>query len=341
MNSLLFFDAMVTTKINGHSPRAWPRSPERRFTMDSIITTFSMLAALIAVAGCGKSDPPRPALPPKAAAAAKVAALPSDGLPPPDCPVKVDAALPGPDVVGLKLGMPREDALNFARCLNTDAFVSFEGAWIQGLRTYGIKLAPQAFATYVGQTRPCKYNSIDEMDKCGVGNRAWTHVAEKITVVSPGVPGREKVMGIWREQHFKAGEMPTAEALLPALVKKYGQPQLTQQHPNNWVRLDWMQDASGTPLVQGQRGAGQCRSISARGNESHSWSDACGLTITALIVLSPENPLLAKELNIGMVQQQELYRVGASLQADLQAMEQLRLRQEADHGKSAADNVKL
>ena len=302
-------------------------------------TILPTLAALAVVAGCGDSQPPKPALPAKTVAA-KTPDKPSDGLPPPNCSVKVDPALPGPDVVGLKLGMPREDALNFARCLNKETFVSFEGTWIQGLRTYGIKIAPQAFSAQVGETRPCKYSSMDEMNKCGVGNRAWTHVAEKITVVSPGVPGREKVLGIWREQHFKPGEMPAAESLLPALVQKYGPPQVKQQSGNSWMRLDWLQDAAGTPIEQGQRGP-SCRSISPRGSESHSWSDACGLTITAMIVLDPANPLMAKELNVGMLDQQQLYRVGKSLQAELQAMEQQRRQQEAEQGKGAAANVKL
>lgn len=301
-------------------------------------TTLLAAAALVA---CGNAEPPKPAPPARTTTAAKAPDKPSDGLPPPDCSVKVDAKLPGPDVVGLKLGMPRADALHVARCLNKEAFVSFDGTWIQGLRTYGIKLAPQVFSTHVGETRPCKYSSMDEMNKCGVGNRAWTFVAEKITVVSPGVPGREKVMGIWREQRFKPGEMPTADTLLPALVQKYGPPQITQQQPNQWMRLDWLRDASGTPLGEGTRGHGSCRTIGARANDSHSWSEACGLTITAMIMLSPENPLLARELNIGLLDQATLYRTGRSLQADLQAMEQQRRQQEAEQGKGAAANVKL
>jgi hypothetical protein len=148
-------------------------------------------------------------------------------------------------------------------------------------------------------------------------------------------------MGIWREQQFKPGEMPTADTLLPALVQKYGPPQVTQQQANQWMWLDWLQDASGTPLAQGTRGYGACRSISARALDGHSWSEACGLTITALIVLSPENPLLARELNIGMLHQQALFELGRSLQTELQAMEQQRRAKEAEQGKGAAANVKL
>jgi hypothetical protein len=297
-------------------------------------------AACVALLGCGKSEPPRPALPAKAAAVHKPGATPSDGLPTPHCPAKADGSLGGPDVVGLKLGMARADALDHARCLLKDTFVSFEGNWIQGLRSYGVKLAPQVFVAHVGENRPCKYNPIDETSRCDASGRAWAFLAEKITVVSPGVPGGEKVLGIWREQHFKPGDMPTAEALATALVQKYGAPQIRQQHVNNWLRLDWLRDPAGATIEQGQRGP-SCRSIAPRGNESHSWSDACGLTITALIVLNSENPQIASELNVGMVNQRELYRAGAALQAQLEAMEQQRRQQEVEQSKSVNSNVKL
>jgi hypothetical protein len=297
-------------------------------------------AVCAALNGCGQADPPKPALPAKTSAVHKASPTPSDGLPAPHCPAKSEGSLSGPDVIGLKLGMARADALDHARCLNKDTFVSFDGNWIQGLHSYGVKLSPQVFVAHVGETRPCKYNPLDDTSRCDASGRAWAFLAERITVVSPGVPGAEKVLGIWREQHFRAGEMPLAETLVPALVKKYGAAQIQQQHANNWVRLDWLRDASGATIEQGQRGP-QCRTISPRGNESHSWSDACGLTITALIVLNPENPQLASELNVGMVNQRELYRAGSSLQAQLEAMEQQRRQQEVDQSKSASSKVKL
>ena len=302
-----------------------------------VLLLATTCAALI---GCGKSEPAKPALPAKSAAVHKPSTTPSDGLPAPHCPARSDASLGGPDVVGLKLGMARADALDHARCLNKDTFVAFEGNWIQGLRSFGVKLAPQVFVAHVGETRPCQYNPLDDTSRCDASGRAWVFLAEKITVVSPGVPGAEKVLAIWREQHFRPREIPIAETLVPALVKKYGAPQIQQQHANNWLRLDWLQDASGAAIEQGRRGP-PCRTISPRGNESHSWSDACGLTITALIVLNPENPQLASELNVGMVNQRELYRAGTSLQAQLEAMEQQRRQQEVDQSKSVGSKVKL
>src|SRR3954454_17216148 len=103
--------------------------------------------------------------------------------------------------------------------------------------------------------------------------------------------------------------------------------------------MDWLQDASGAAIEQGRPGP-QCRTLSPRGNESHSLSDACGLTITALIVLNPENPQVASELNVGMVNQRALYRVGMSLQVQLEAIEQQRRQKEVEQSKSANANVK-
>ena len=303
-------------------------------------TIAATMAASMTLIGCDKTETPK-AAPAVAAATKAAAARPNDGLPEPNCPGKVDAALTGPDIVGLKLGMTRDAALNFARCLNQEALVNFEGNWLQGLRTFGIKLAPQAFTTRVGESSPCKYKSFDDMQKCGVGNRVWNHVAELITVASPGAPGREKVVGIWREQHFKPGEMPAAETLMPALVQKYGPPQMTQAQAGAWMRLDWVQDPSGTPLPANSRGLNACRGINARGQDAHSWSESCGLTLTAMIMLSRENPGLVRELNIGMVHQQALYTLGTSLQVELQAMDRQRRRREIEQSKGSNANVKL
>jgi hypothetical protein len=53
----------------------------------------------------------------KAAKTAKSApARPEDSLPKARCPSKASGKLSGPDIVGLKLGMSFDEALNHARC---------------------------------------------------------------------------------------------------------------------------------------------------------------------------------------------------------------------------------
>lgn len=299
-------------------------------------------AALLAVAACSRTEPPAPAAP---APAVKVAAKPApkagDDQPAPRCPARVDPALAGPDIVGFKLGMTREAALNFARCHAPQAVLSYEGNWIQGLKSYGIKLAPQVFVARSGDSEPCKFTSYEQMQKCGPDRRVWTHEAEKITVVSPGVPGQERVMGVWREQQFRPGEMPAAEAVLAALTQKYGPPQATSGTPGQWARLDWLQDAAGATLEADRRGRPSCRSINARAQDHHSWSEACGLTVAAMVMLSRENPLLVKSLHIGMLHQRELFETGRRLQDELKAMEARRRQDEVEQSKSSGVKVKL
>ncbi|MEO7009006.1 MAG: hypothetical protein ABI156_07670 [Caldimonas sp.] len=303
-------------------------------------TRLTMYALLFALAGCGKPDAPTPT-PTPAAPAKQAPVAKADGLPELDCPGKADAALGGPDIVGLKLGMARLAALNLARCLNRETVVTFEANWLNGLQTYGIKLAPQAFSTRAGETSECQYRNFSEMQKCGAGNRVWNHLAEEVTVASPGVPGQEKVAAIWRTQNFKAGAMPAAETMLQALVQKYGAPQVRRGQQDQWIQLYWLQDPAGTPLAEGSRGAQSCLGINAQAHQTQQWREDCGLTISAQINLARENPLLVKEMAIGMANQQQLYTLGTRLQHELQELEGRRRMKELDQAKSSGAAVKL
>jgi len=302
------------------------------------------LAIALACAGCGKTDAahaaPHARTAPKAVATA-AADKPADGLPAPHCPVTPDAALPGPDVVGLKLGMRAQDALNFVRCRNPDVFVSFEDRWMQNLNSYGIKLGHQMFEARAGDTSACSYRSMSEREKCGVGNRVWTHLAESITVATPGVPGQERVLGIWRTQHFKPAAMPPVETLMQALVAKYGAAQTTIKSGDGWTRMAWVADAQGTALQPHTQMFSQCSRINARANEAQSWSEGCGLAITALIGSPRDNSLLASEMSVGMVHQQKLYEFGRTLQADLLALDQMRKHKELERAQASGADVKL
>lgn len=304
------------------------------------------LLAIAALVGCGPSvdaSKPSAAQPAPAPAVAKsdASARKDDALPAPDCPARLETALQGPDVVGLKLGMRRDAALNFARCLDRDTVLTFEANWLNGLKTYGIKLAPQAFSARTGEATACSYRNFSDMQKCGPGNRVWTHLAEEITVVSPGVPGEEKVAAIWRTQNFKAGAMPAGETTLQALVEKYGMPQVRRQQQDQWIQLYWLKDPGGTPLAQNSRGAQMCQGILARPEGTQQWREGCGLTIAAQIDLARENPLLVKRLDIALTDQQALLELGTRLQNQLQELEAQRRLKELDTAKTSGAAVKL
>jgi hypothetical protein len=168
----------------------------------------------------------------------------------------------------------------------------------------------------------------------------WKHVDDSITVASPGVPRPGKVTGIWREQHFRPGEMPAAPALLPALVQKYGLPQGGRARQNAWIRLDWIRDPSGAPLAVHRRGYGVRRDIRPRAH-GPSCNAARGLPLSAMVLVDPQNPALVKELSIGMLRQQALHDLGISLPAELRAMDGKCRQQEVETAKGFGANVVL
>jgi len=178
------------------------------------------LAAAALAAACGKNEAPA-AKPARPAAATTTAAAAAEAAP--DCPPPKSAAPAGPDVIGVRLGMTRDEAINVVRCQSPQARLSKSDRWVDRLDTHGQKLGAQQFSARSGVTEPCDYKkfALGEMQRCE-GNIMWKKVTEVVTVATPGVPGQEKVQGMWRTQRFADGEMPTVAAAVEALQAKYG-----------------------------------------------------------------------------------------------------------------------
>src|SRR5690606_34594800 len=143
---------------------------------------------------------------------------------------------------------------------------------------------PQAFTVQQGDSKPCDYQR--NWQGCGFGRREWTHVDEVITVATPGAPGRETAMVVWRSQNFREGQMPALQAVLDALTAKYGEPQGIEQSDKRWSNtagyreLRWVRDGRGAPLADPnplfrQCGSGAIPARRAKGGEGGtqaSWS---------------------------------------------------------------------
>lgn len=261
------------------------------------------------------------------------------------CPARTRKDIPGPDVIGLKLGMTYEEALGTARCaLGEDAVVKTEQRWLRDLNAYGVELGTQSFTVKKGENRPCNY--AKEWQKCE-GSLLWAQVDEIVTVATPGAPGSETAMVVWRTQNFREGQMPAAQAVLDALIAKYGEPQYTENSDKPWSgtagsrELRWVRDRRGTPLADPNPLFRQCwNAIGGRGeNTSVNWRDGCGLNIWARVYLSGKNPGLAMELNMGMVQQSDLWAHAEATQAKLQQLGQA--RRDAEMQKAGDADVKL
>lgn len=294
-----------------------------------------LLAALLAA--CGKAPPPAPAAP--AARATVAAATTPAGLAQARCPAKVDSALSGPDIVGLKIGMTAADALNAVRCRQPDAVLVFQDRWIQQLNSYGLRLGHQSLEARSGDHEACGVKSFSDGLRCGEGGRVWKFVGESVFVATPGVPGRETVQGIWRVQRFRDGELPPADAVLKALIDKYGAPQQQQRDAAGNAYLYWVRDPQGQPLAPARVAA--CAGVQARGDAAQRWSEGCGVTVAAQLQAPRDNPALAREVHVGLLNQQQLIDYGRRLQDELVALDKARRAQELDKAAQAAGGVKL
>lgn len=262
----------------------------------------------------------------------------------PDCPPEVRDGLAGPDILGVKLGMTADEALGTVRCaLGEGAVVKTEARWLDRLQTYGVELGTQAFTVQKGDHQACDYQR--NWQGCGFGNREWTHVDETIVVATPGVPGKETAMAIWRTQAFRESQMPPLQSVLDALTKKYGEPQMTEASDSprgysaGYRELQWVSDRAGNPLKAPNPLFQKCRNaISGRGEQtSASWTDGCGLNIRANVLLSGKNPGLAMELQVAMLQQSDLYVHAEATQAELKLLGETRRAAEVQQAGESSD----
>lgn len=265
----------------------------------------------------------------------------------PKCPARTNAALTGPDIAGLKLGMTRDEALAVVNCHAPDAHIQFDANWFdrRTLNTYQTTLEKQAFTAQSGETSECDYRTYDGMQRCGMGNRVWDHVSETIRAATPGLPGQEVVVGVWRTQNYKEGDMPAVDRVIAALTEKYGPFQtrtVTPVRNHQWsdqIDLIWIRGVDdGVPLSEVNPAFSQCaHNVRARPGDGQSWRDGCGLSIRVMLLTPRTNPDVVREFHIGMMNQGDLYTYGEALQAELEAIEQKRRQDELDRAKSAGN----
>lgn len=262
----------------------------------------------------------------------------------PKCPAKVNKDLTGPDIAGFKLGMTFAEAENAIACQMPDSLVTYENEFFStySLKTGTMRLEKQIITAQTGESSECSYGSYDAMQKCGAGNRQWDFVAEKITLATPGVPGNQKVHGVWRTQNWKEGEMPAKDTVLAALTEKYGPYQQYEGRDANYFgyinEYNWATDSAGNVLSEVHPLFNQCANgVNGRGDEHQSWTNGCGLSITAMVRTFRSNPDVVEELSVGMFDQNALYEYGEQFQNELNEIENQRRSEELEK----AQNTKI
>lgn len=314
----------------------------------------AVLSCALAVSACGGSDAAgenttqagkaKESSGGKPAAASAQGAEAGDGLGKLKCPAKVGKGLDGPDIIGVKLGMSRDEALNVVRCHAEDAYIAFEDRWFDpySFKTHQLKLEKQVFVAQSGETSPCDYSSFNGMQKCGLGQRAWDFVSEKIKVATPGVPGEEKVVGVWRTQTYKEGETPAVETVVAALTKKYGPYQRRVVDPvnnnlwSNRIEIAWVSGVDGEPMSEANPIFLNCAvNVRARVDDGQVWQDGCGLNIAVTLLTPRANPDVVGEFSVGMMNQSSLYAYQEEMQLRLDDIEAKRRSDELENAKSS------
>ena len=159
-----------------------------------------------------------------------------------DCPARVatkarDAKAPVDDVLGVRPGQTYEEAANLVLCSNDLMVVQADGRGFQ-IKTYGETLR-QGFSARLAQARVEKTSKqiMQEMQDYSYG-RSGNRVNEdmkpgdaKWYVGTIGLPGKERVINVAREEWFAEGRNPTMESVEQALLKKYGAP--TRNQPSS------------------------------------------------------------------------------------------------------------
>ena len=177
----------------------------------------------------------QPAQQQAAAPATEVASAQPAGSPP--NAASQPAAAPRPqtqsaislDVVGIKPGMPQDAAMQALKADNPKLKMSNTSIQAEGFASPLIPLV---------QGDDIAPNNVAEVNQ----------PTETIQVLFTTPPGQAVVWSVWRSYTFPTSQRPSMQAVLDALVKKYGQPS-TPIDPNTTVQtISWVYDAQGNPM---------------------------------------------------------------------------------------------
>jgi hypothetical protein len=201
--------------------------------------------ALFSLAACGSKSTSTPntsgaqpaKAPPAGAASAEQVAKEMRGNV--RCPAKAStqppAGTPVDDVTGIRPGMSWDEAANFVMCDNPLMVVS-ESSRNFGINTYGQHIR-QGFDGTFAQPRVVKNSQqiLEDMRKAEMLRSENAYIAplqpgqSRYFVSTMGLPGKEQVLSVAREEYYADGKQPTMDSVKQALIGKYGPP--TPLHP--------------------------------------------------------------------------------------------------------------
>lgn len=330
----------------------------------------SLLVLLGALVGCESSDELPPAVAPSASigqpvnsriamTAVEVAKERRGDL---RCPPKITtaqraASMPVDDVVGVRPGLTWNEAVNAVLCTHELLVLDTTKERKFRIQTYGQTIR-HGFAAGFAEDRVDKTSQdivagLRNTFESGQGRRGSdiSGGAARWYVTTMGLPGAEKVVAVARIEAFVDGKAPTVAAVIDALIEKYGVPTLRhdKDHPDFEVLgfegkdssiFNWSFDTFGRRITETSPLYRRCRGPSGP-DDSVSLSPDCGVVVEAVIKAVRENPLLARSLQVGVVDQANGYEMLTATEQKLQEMEQKRRNAEAESARQHGDKPTL
>ena len=244
------------------------------------------------------------------------------------CTGALAQAAPADDVVGLEIGMSFDESVALAKKMDDVALTETVEQWIRqnhGVPTRQLLRASDGKAC---ASKPKPQRGWQPFPTCSTdGGRfqARQDIGNEIIVAFAGMPGNEEAISIWRHTLFKSGEQPAVSAVEQALMEKYGKPNIRQtesgyysmSHRNGAIALDWVYAPSGKLLTDSTAKSRCVNGPKPWFRTKHSWNAGCGLTIRAEILPVPGQRLLAQELNVTVVRQDQLMKALKKFDAGL------------------------
>lgn len=266
-----------------------------------------------------------------------------------DCPPTLASAArpdgkPVDDIVGLRPGLSFDDAQALLECRDDIRVIQTAALW-SAQENYGI---PTRQLLRASDGIPCTGQQAARADACDTGGGRFEplrNITREYIVVFTGMPGQEISRAIWRRTLYAAEDKQAISVLSQALADKYGQPQLQASGDHsriNHVRagatnLVWLSSREGAPIpppASQISNAAMSWETCVNGLKPQfvarqGWNSGCNLTIRAEILPQQDNGLLARELNMVVVNQRDLYHGDKQFQQALRIVSEEKLRKES------------
>jgi hypothetical protein len=199
--------------------------------------------------------------------------------------------------------MPWDEASNFVLCDNPLLVVKENSSHQFNINTSGQHIRQGFDAKFAAPRVDVTPEQYEQQAAELAVQRSGNAVAPPIQagqirffVSSMGLPGKEQVISVSREEYFAEDKLPTVDSVKQALIAKYGQPAPMTGNPQVSY-LWWEYDPAGGRINEGSPSSRACR-LAASPDAGTSLSTDCGIGVAALIQISPDNPSLARSLAV-------------------------------------------